>query len=292
MCRRKKKDYRTKLEKKGKELFFTMSDGAIVRVLDFDLAENPHEYTIFLIPGFITVFQGWEKVVKALVTDFRVIYFESREKFTSSLSRKLVRKLYFDRMGEDIKEVIATLELDKEKYVTLCSSTGGTIQAHALANKWINPTGAVMVGPAFDYKISLFVKIGATIVHPFLVKTLFFPLVRWYIANVYVDKEKEPEQLEKYIRAIEEADLRKTQTLLRKMRNYSCWELAPQIETETLLVGASADKMHQTESCLKAHKLIPNSTYVDLGSNKATHSQPLVEEMYKFIDYLEEKQRK
>ncbi|MHA1739499.1 MAG: hypothetical protein ACTSXA_13535, partial [Candidatus Heimdallarchaeota archaeon] len=61
MCRKKEKqDYRTELEKKGEEKHFTMSDGTIVRVLDFNLAENPDEYTFLLVPGYVTVFQSWQ----------------------------------------------------------------------------------------------------------------------------------------------------------------------------------------------------------------------------------------
>jgi hypothetical protein len=44
--------------------------------------------------------------------------------------------------------------------------------------------------------------------------------------------------------------------------------------------------MHATEECVKTHELMPNSTFVDLGSNKATHSQPLVDEIIKFIEEI------
>jgi len=41
------------------------------------------------------------------------------------------------------------------------------------------------------------------------------------------------------------------------------------------------------QECLRTLELMPNSIYVDLGSNKATHSEPLIEELEKFIIILD-----
>ncbi|MEA2071461.1 MAG: alpha/beta hydrolase [Asgard group archaeon] len=283
--RKSKRDYQTELEKKAEINYYTMRDGAKVRVLDFNLAKNPHEYKIFLVPGFITVFQSWHRVVELLSKKYRVYYFESREKASSKMPWKLKRKINLHKMAFDIKEVIEQMNLDQQKYIVLCSSTGGTIEIEALKNNWHKPAGAVMVGPTVEYHVSHF---GAFLVQlvPGFIKNLFMPILRWYLGKKYVDAEKEPEQRAKYVRAAEEADIWKIRRLLRQFTKYKCWDMVPEVTTPVLLIGASVDKMHSTEECLKTHELMPNSQYIDLGSNKAAHSDPLVKEIEKYIEYL------
>ncbi|HUT81802.1 MAG TPA: alpha/beta hydrolase [Candidatus Bathyarchaeia archaeon] len=289
MAHKKKqvKDYRTELEKMAIQRYFNMTDGSQVRVLDFNFSQKPYEYTILLIPGFLTVFQSWQRVIELLTREFRVLYFESREKVTSKVPKKLERKITFPQMAYDIKEVVEQLDLSDKKYIALCSSTGGNILTQALSNKLISPTGAIMIGPAIEFHISGLVTFLSAITPNFMIQGVFIPLVRRYMTRVYINKKEEPEQLEKYIRALEEGNLRKALPTFRRMYRYKIWDQLPNVVTKTLLVGASLDKMHATEETLKAHNLMPNSLYIDLGSNKETHSDPLVIELKNFIEKLE-----
>jgi len=290
--KKQKKDLRTELEKKAEILYFKMSDGTKVRVLDFNLAEKPNKYTLFFIPGFITVFQSWHAALEVLSKDFRIYYFESREKHSSIMpNKKIERQIDLHKMAYDIKEVIEQLELDGTQYLTVCSSAGGTIEIIALSEKWLNPKGAVMVGPTVEYHMTRFIIYGLSII-PAFVKGLIMPFVRWYIRKVYVDKKEEPEQYIKYVRAAEESELRKIRKPLRQMRTNKCWDLLPKIEAKCLLIGASKDKTHLTEETFRTHELIPNSSFVDLGSNKASHSQPLANAINDFIIEIEKQEKK
>ncbi len=264
-----------------------MNDGTVVRVLDFNLAEKPHEFTCLLVPGFATIFQSWQRIMELLTPEFRVVYFESREKSSSRVPRKLKRKITFERMAHDIKEVVEQMGLDNQKYITLCSSAGGTILYEALAEKWIQPTGSVAVGPSLVYNVKGYVTFLSGITPKFLMQGFFRPLIHWYLTKFYVNKKAEPEQMVKYMRALDEADMRKAIPVLRKMQKYDGWDLPPKIETPSLLIGASSDVMHAAENCKKVDFLMPNSYYVNLGSNKAAHEEPLFNEIKKFIELLE-----
>ncbi|NHJ31924.1 MAG: alpha/beta hydrolase [Asgard group archaeon] len=284
---RKKEDLRAEIEKKAKEIYCEMSDGTKVRILDFDLAKRPNKYTIFLIPGFVTVFLSWEKLIEILAPDFRILYFESREKSSSIFpNRRLQRSTTLHKMAYDIKEVIEQLELDKQDYITICSSTGGTILVEALSEKWLNPPGAIMVGPTMEYHIKFIVPFSISIVPNFM-KNLFMPIFRFYMGRVHVDKKEHPKQYAKYVRAGEEAHLRKIAKVLREMYRYECWDIVPKVETRTLLVGASTDRVHATEETKRTNDLMPNSTYIDVGDNIAAHSQPLADALFDFIEELE-----
>jgi pimeloyl-ACP methyl ester carboxylesterase len=286
LCKKKQaEDLRTELEKEADIHYFTMSDGAQVRVLEFNAEEKSDDKIFFVIPGFITVFQSWHRVIELLSKKYHIYYFESREKISSKLTRKQRRQITLRRMALDIKEVIEQLDLDKKPYYTLCSSTGGTIEIEALSEKWIQPKAAVMIGPTIEYNIRPLIPIMLSIIPNFM-KTLFHPLIKWYLGKFYVNKEEEPEQFNKYYRAAKEAHVGKVRGVIWEMRKYECWDMVPEIDTTILLLGASKDIMHRTEMCTKVHKMLPNSTYVDLGSNKATHSDPLIDEIEKFIQEL------
>ncbi len=287
MTRNKKKDYRTDLEKKGVPKFYTMRDGAQIRVLEFNLAENPSEYVIVLIPGFLTVFQSWQRVMELLTPKYKVLYLETREKVTCYVPKKLARKIRLTIMAQDLKEVFEQLNFKEQKYLVLTSSLSGNIMTEALANKWLNPTGNIMVGPSVAVHVSLFVVIMSALIPNFIKKAVMVPSIKWYMKRFYVDVKAEPEQLDKYIRAFVEADLRRAMPLMRSFYRYSIWDMPSKIEVPTLLLGASADKMHAAQECLRTHELMPNSVYIDLGSNKATHSEPLIEELEKFIIRLD-----
>ncbi|MHA1122347.1 MAG: alpha/beta fold hydrolase [Candidatus Heimdallarchaeota archaeon] len=286
---RQKEDLRAEIEKKAKEIYCEMSDGTKVKILDFDLAENPNKYTIFLIPGFTTVFLSWEILVEILSKEFRILYFESREKSSSiAPNRKVQRSTTLRKMAYDIKEVTEQLELDKQDYIILCSSAGGTILVEALSEKWLNPPGAIMVGPTMEYHIQFIAPFLITIVPDFM-KNLFMPLFRWFLGKFHVDKKEHPKQYAKYARSGEEAILRKIRRVLREMYRYNCWHMPPKIETRTLIIGASTDKVHATEEAIRTHELIPNSSYIDLGDNIAAHTQPMADALKDFIKELEKK---
>lgn len=284
---KQKEDLRAEIEKKAKEIYCEMSDGTKVKILDFDLAENPNKYTIFLIPGFTTVFLSWEILVEILSKEFRILYFESREKSSSiAPNRKVQRSTTLRKMAYDIKEVTEQLELDKQDYIILCSSAGGTILVEALSEKWLNPPGAIMVGPTMEYHIQFIAPFLITIVPDFM-KNLFMPLFRWFLGKFHVDKKEHPKQYAKYARSGEEAILRKIRRVLREMYRYNCWHMPPKIETRTLIIGASTDKVHATEDAIRTHELIPNSSYIDLGDNIAAHTQPMADTLKDFIKELE-----
>ena len=286
MCK-KKKDLRCELEKSAEERYFTMRDGVKVRVLVFNSAKKPHKYKIFMIPGFATVFQSWSKIIEPLAKDHVIYYFESREKTSSIMpSGRVARRTDLHKMAYDLKEVIEQMKLEEDKYITISSSAGGTIQIEALSEKWMHPDCVILVGPTIEFHIHRFVAFAMNIV-PDFIKDLFMPIFRFYMGTFHVDKKKYPEQYAKYVRAGEEIDMRKMKKLMWQLTKFNCWELVPKIEAKCFLVGASEDKMHAAEATMKTHELIPNSEYIDLGTNKATHDKPLVDLVKKIIADLE-----
>jgi len=164
MCKRKKEDLRTELEKSAEERYYTMKDGVKVRVLVFDKAKNPHKYKIFMIPGFASVFPGWSKMIEPLAKDHIIYYFESREKTSSIMpSGKIARNTDLHKMAYDLKEVTEQMKLDEGKYITISSSAGGTIQVEAFSEKWMHPNAAVLIGPSIEFHLHWFAAFMITL---------------------------------------------------------------------------------------------------------------------------------
>ena len=55
------------------------------------------------------------------------------------------------------------------------------------------------------------------------------------------------------------------------------------MKNHVLLVAAEADKMHDAKVTKKVDGLMENSTYVNLGSNKETHSPVMVDIIREYL---------
>lgn len=278
----KQEDFFSAFERSGKERSIPLSDGCEIRALSFEQPTNPkEEIEVFFVPGMITIFPRWEKVVKELNEHYIVHYLETREKFTSHLTRKA--GMTIERMAQDLAEAEKFLGLHEKEYITISSSLGGTLILEELAKKTIKPQGSILVGPTTEIPFPTGVPFLMRFTPPF-VMNLFKPAIRWYFRNILVDREAEPEQARQYVRALNEADFRKVRKCIIKNHKYNGWEILPKIEGRCLLIGATKDKVHKSELTLRIGKALPNCTFVDLGTNKAAHDTPLVKLARKFIE--------
>ncbi|MHA1398516.1 MAG: alpha/beta fold hydrolase, partial [Candidatus Heimdallarchaeaceae archaeon] len=114
---------RAKYEDLCEEQLLRMSDGTTVRVLrTYAPAETRNGFILFFVAGWGSVVLGWDDVLLEAMKDFDIVYFESREKASSTLAKKTKNDI--DRLSEDIKEVIEILELKIKKTLLFGSSFG------------------------------------------------------------------------------------------------------------------------------------------------------------------------
>lgn len=283
-------EHRTALERRAQERYCVTSDGAELRVLDFEEAGPDAGPTILLVPGFATVFPSWEAVVGLLVQQHRVLYFESREKGSCRMpDLRTERAVGLHRMARDLAEIVPGLLRDGEEYWVLSSSTGGTIMAEALSECWLEPEAAIFVGPAIEHRLSRWAAFGTSIL-PSALRLVAMPLYRLYLRRVHVDRGRHPEQFAKYSRAAEEVRLPRIRQLLWEMTRHQCWDLLPRISTPSLVVGAADDGMHAAEDGRRAQRLLVDATYVELENNQATHSSALVRCLEEFGHALDSRE--
>jgi hypothetical protein len=276
---------KTDFEQSAIEQFIQVADGSQLRVLSFENVANPvDDIEIMFIPGLLTIFPRWEKVVKELNEYFSVHYIESREKKTSKLVRKATMKV--EEMSIDLDFIEKAIGLDKSKYITISSSMGGSMIIENLAFKRITPIGSILISPGVEIIFPKLAPLLLRILPPFAIK-MIKPLIKRGIKKRAADAEKEPVQAAAYIRSIEEADVRKMRKCIIKNANrYNGWDLLTKINDRIILIGASTDKSHSSDFSAKVAKSLSNCTYIDLGTNRAAHDTPLVELTLKFAQEL------
>ncbi|NHJ46933.1 MAG: hypothetical protein FK733_04015 [Asgard group archaeon] len=279
---------KTEFELSAKERYISVFDSSELRVLSFENVENPVEdVEVMFIPGLLTIFPRWEKVVKELNEHYKVHYIESREKKTSKLVRKASLKIV--EMSKDLDNIEKDLGLDNKKYITVSSSMGGSMILENLAAKRISPIGSILVSPGVEVPFPRYVLLLLRILPVFVINWIK-PIIKRFVRKRAADAEKEPIQAAAYVRSVEEADVRKMKKcILKNARKYNGWDLLPKIKDRIILIGATTDKSHSSDFSANVAKSLSNSTYIDLGTNRAAHDTPLVELSVKFVQELVEK---
>ncbi|MHA1557222.1 MAG: hypothetical protein ACTSPM_09855 [Candidatus Heimdallarchaeota archaeon] len=276
---------KSEFELSAKEQYVKVFDGSQLRVLTFEHPPNPIEaIEIMFIPGLLTIFPRWEKVLKELNEHYIVHYIESREKSSSKLIRRAPMKI--PEIKQDLDNVEKALGLDQRKYITISSSMGGSQVIENLASKGLTPVGSILLSPGVEI---IFPKWSIPLLHvlPSFGITLLKPFIRWHLRSKTVDSEKEPQQAKAYIRAVNEADVRKMRKMILKNANrYNGWPLLSKIKDRIILIGASTDKTHKSDFSKRVSEALVNCTYVDLGTNTAAHDTPLVDLTKEFMKEL------
>ncbi len=271
-------------EKIADEYFIEMSDGAKLRILRTSAqSETKEPYTLIIIAGWGSVILGWDEVLMDVSRDFNVIYMETREKGSSVLPKKFEKGM--DRLAEDLKEVIEQLNLDQSKLILLGSCFGATLISYGLAKKKYSPFLSVIIGPPARFEMPPLTRYIIFLVPPFALK-LFRPIAVFWIKKF---KTEDPEQAAKYIRVLKEADGKKWKKVVQSLVLPWWWDIYAKIENKVLLIAAEEDKMHNAKDTQKIRELIKNADYLDLGSNKATHSQPLVNALRTYLKQMDKK---
>ncbi len=270
-----------KYEELAEEKFLTVSDDTIVRIYHTIAPEKTRNgYTLFVIPGWATIVPSWDDVLLEAMNFFDIVYFESREKDSSVLNKKTKNTL--DRVSEDIIDVINQLNIDEQKLIPLASSWGAMILADALAKKKFDPLLVAFVGATSKIALPKGTRYMIPFTPPFVL-TIIKPLLRsWLITK----KSESEEHAKRYLRLLEEANAKKWKNVAKhSMREH--YDLYEQIEQNTIIFGAELDKMHNIEETRKIVSLIKNSTYLDMQTNKNTHSPNLITELRKHLDAMQ-----
>ncbi len=271
-------------EKIADERFFLASDGSEIRVLTSKPQEKPgNGYTLLLLPGWNTVVPGWDKVLMEATKDFDILYIESREKASSKLIKKPRNDP--DRHSSDIQEVLNDFEIDQKKLIIFSSSFSVFFAADGLAQNKFDPFFTIFLGPSWRLNMPPITRYIMYVLPNFVLGPTK-PIWRWWIRK---RKSEDPEQAAKYIRALDEASAKKWRTVAPKFAHVRFRYTYEKIENHIVVIGMETDKMHKAQESKDIANFLKNSTYIDMGTNKKTHSAEMTKEIRKLITKIETK---
>ncbi|MCE7741124.1 MAG: hypothetical protein GOP50_01575 [Candidatus Heimdallarchaeota archaeon] len=265
-------------EKTAKISYVQVSDGSEIRILrSFAKPETKNPYTLVLVAGWSSLVLGWDTVLLESQDIFNIVYIETREKGSSKVSKKAIFDL--ERFALDIKEVVEDLELDQSAIVMLTTSFSSMLVAYLLKNKLINPFLSVFIGPIEKVPIPQAIKIMLAIFPKWL-----YPIVKkvgtWWVTH----KAEDEEHGAKHARSLREADPIKWKKATKTLAQKNFRDVYEDIDNEVLVVDESEDKIHDTEITQDIVKSIKNCEYLDLKTNKNTHSKPIVDTILEYLN--------
>jgi pimeloyl-ACP methyl ester carboxylesterase len=268
------------------EYYMTTSDGLSLKIIDFiPPSYTPGKPVIVFVAGLISLIRGWREVLKKLTPLYRTIYIETREKVSARLPEdRKVKEIDFSihRMSQDLHELLEEKVPPDEPFYIVASSLGSTAVLDYLSQNLRQPRLALLISPVCEFDIPAW---GVPIIKyfPASLYTALKPPIKWYLRNIRLDKEKEPEQVKKYEGTMDAAEPKRLQAHALKLKDYSLWDKLPSVAAPVIIIGARADKIHGPEIMEKVVASMSSARLEMMASNKETHSEKAGEFIIKAI---------
>jgi len=266
-----------------KEELIPVNENVTLRIISFIPAEDRHNPSIIFVAGWITLISAWKKVLREMTKDFTIYYIETREKISSQVTGKV--EYGVTDISKDIVTLISHFNMKDKRYVLFGSSLGASAILDCCRFLDRDPLCLVLIGPNAVFRVPRFGKVAIYLFPPPLY-LIIKPVVKWYLKTFRLDIESDYEQYEKYCGNLDAADPWKLKKAVMNLWNWEAWDLLKDIYYPTLIAGASKDSLHEPENLKKMISMMPNATYIDLETNKKTHSAEIVEEMRNYISGL------
>lgn len=237
--------------------------------------------TLVLLPGFGSLPSAWDKLLLAMMKDYRIYVIETREKHTAKLGKK--PDFSPERFARDVVDIINYLML--EDYLMIASSYGAGFTLLAMSMGILKPRTVYMVGPVLRIEVPNYTWPFVYIMNRPLWYLFVKPVAKFILKYIYLDRSQK-EQAKKYFGYFDNYNVkrvRKTMLTQRKFRITD--EQLAKVKGNCIFVAAEKDKAHASDITLGIHKAVKNSKYYDLETNIAAHSLPLAE----LIEKLESK---
>lgn len=260
-----------------------LSEQVSLKVISFAPKTKIDNPPVVFVAGWITLIQAWEQVLAEMTKDFLVYYVETREKMSSDVKGKV--EYGVQNIGKDIVALVDHFQLREKSYILFGSSLGATAILDSCQHLKKNPLCLVLIGPNAVFRVP---KFGMVIIRLFWPRLYFIlkPFIKWYLKTFRLDVKADYAQYKKYCDNLDAADPFKLKKAALALSKYAVWDLLDKIQIPALIVGASKDTLHTPENLLRMVEKMPSATYLDLETNKETHSKNMVDEMRKYIATL------
>lgn len=229
---------------------------------------------VIFVPGMASIIDNFTGTLIGLTRYFVVIFVETREKTSSKLPEHITFEVR--ELAEDISGVIDNLIPENGDYILITYSLGATAAAesfNAILNK--KPCMFVMIEPSGTFRVP---KFGIFLASHFAwMYRVVKPFVKLYIKKVLINTKEDYDMHLIIIRILDTADPYKLAPTLVAASRYSIWNSLEKVDVPTIVIGASKDTFHNLNDAIEISSNIRGSEYIDMVTNKRTHSAEVAE---------------
>ncbi len=233
------------------------------------------------VPGWVSDPAGWTELLTAMTAEREVVYVETREKASARLpARARVADFTVARLADDLRTTCAGLALDRDP-VLMGSSLGGTVILEALKHAGLKVRAAFLIGPNARFRIPWW---GWPLLRlPNWTYSVGREFALWYLRRFRVDAEREPEQMERYVRTVRGAEPGRLKLSARALGHYEVWTGLAAIETPVAVAFAPSDTLHAADDVLRIVRALPAGVAVECPSNLHMHRPAVLADLDRFL---------
>ncbi|HDQ45422.1 MAG TPA: hypothetical protein ENN17_08005 [bacterium] len=257
-----------------------VSGGVSLRVISFLPTQETARPPVVFVAGWISRIESWREVLHEMSRDFPIHYIETREKVSSRIRGRAAFTV--DVLGQDLVRIVHHLGLNHD-YILFGSSLGATVILDCYRKLTDSPRCLILIGPNAEFHVPLFWKAVVLCFYPcfyFLLR----PVIKWYLRTFRMRVDADYAQYEKYGRALDAADPFKLKKAAMAFWKYRVWDILHTVRAPVLILGGSSDKLHEPENLRQMAEILPDARYLDLGTNRETHSFRVVGIVRAFLD--------
>jgi pimeloyl-ACP methyl ester carboxylesterase len=257
-----------------------MDDGWSIRVIQWVPENDSDSAPLVMVPGWNSVYEGWQDIVEEWAPKRRLTYIETREKGSAvSTGRAKKSDLSIRRSVEDLKTVISEFPEISSGSDWFASSLGATIILEALAERAFKPRSVALLAPntSFDFPLwSRLLIMLPSFVYP--------PLVR--LAILILDfKLKEEGQRIRYRRTLLASNVKRLRLSAMSQFAYKMKDEAiSSIQDRIALLTAKSDSLHSDDAVVLLSERLPNSQLIEVPSNQFAHDADVIPILEVFQD--------
>ncbi|HUT82272.1 MAG TPA: alpha/beta hydrolase [Candidatus Bathyarchaeia archaeon] len=267
-------------------VMYQVGDGEKLRVLKFEpKVKEVNNHTIIFIPGFMGLFDQWNKMLNGLLLCGYTLYvIETREKKSSTATHKSDR-ISQEGFAQDIAEIMDQLQISSP-YTFMGTSLGtGVIIYQIIHNSNLSkkPEKLILLNPIYksehvihliraSYLPSIFFNL---IIKSFI---LFAPIT---MAKV---KKKDPFLYNIRIESLKQAPLRKMRRALQISKNKSVFNELPWVNIPSLIISKNGDKEHPFNQAIEIANFLHDTIFIDIFSEEIMHDSQTVYFINNFLN--------
>jgi len=245
--------------------------------------EDPRlDWPVVFVPGWISLPQGWTRLLQGLAARQPVFYLETREKASARFQRSMVSSDFsIERCAADLVAISRALPGDPEQRVWLAASLGATILVPALTQHGLTARAALLISPNADFHYPWWV--GPITYMPSWLYPPVRDFVLWYLRRFKVDAQREPEQMARYERTMNAAEPTRLKLSARAFKGFELWPILDQLQLPVGVAYASSDTLHAEDDVRRLLQALPGGRGFACPSNLHLHRAELLAELDAFL---------